>query len=197
MAHPGPDQAAVEIVRVAFTYGARRGDVEYAAFVLKPGAATPQVVHIREGNSLERRDLTFYKNAVKGRLEDDQSFAAFWKPVDDQLGAAKTVYASVDGVYNSLNLNTLMLPDKTYLIDKRRIVLIPNTRLLLSATARQQGQMQRATLVGSPAFGNSSIITPLPGTQKEVETIATELQGKNINVEVCWALTFLRAVFVR
>jgi len=179
-----PGQAAVEIIRVAFNYGPRRGDVEYAAFVLKPGGSSPQLVRVKDGNNLEKRGVTFYKNAVKGRLEDDQSFASFWKPIDDLLGPAKTVYASVDGAYNSVNLNTLLLPDKSYLIDKRRIVLIPNTRLLGSMTARQQAPLQRATLVGSPAFGNASVITPLPGTQKEVETIASELESKNIKVEV-------------
>ncbi len=181
-----PREAAVEMVRIAHAYGSKKGEVEYVGWLAKAGHQQPDLIRFPDGNSMEKRSLKYYKNAVKGKLTDEQSYGVYWKPIAVALANMETVYVSLDGVYNNINLNTLQKEDKSYVIDKSRIILVPNTRFLVGRAGGQSAPLeeQQVLLVGSPDFGDSQVVSPLPGTKVEVETIGALLSGKNVSVKL-------------
>jgi len=180
-------EAAVEIMRVSYAYGKRKGEVEYIGFVVKAGSATPELVRLPEGNNLEKRYLAFYKNSIKAKSPDNVSYKYYWKPFEGLLKNLETVYVSVDGVYNSINVNTLLKDDQSYIIDQGNIVLIPNSKILASGFVREIELKQNqhvALLIGSPEYGNAEILAPLPGTKVEVENISVLLSKSNVSTKI-------------
>jgi CHAT domain-containing protein len=177
-----PSEAAIEIIRVPYSFGARKGDVEYVGLIARKGKTVPDMVRLPEGKAMEKGYLSFYKNAVKLMTADDRSYNSYWKPLAAATDGAQAIYVSVDGVYNSVNLNTLQLPDQSYVIDHARIVVVPSTRALPSLAGNTGGTLTGlpALLLGSPDFGDAKVVSPLPGTRIEVESIAGLLDSKQI-----------------
>lgn len=183
----GEGEAAVEIIRVNFPYGPQRGKTEYIGLLAKPKEKSPQLVTIEDGLNLEKRALSFYKNSVQARVEESMSFDTFWAPFQSELEGYDKIYVSVDGVYNSININTLKRGDGNYMIDDENIVLLPSTRLIGEVEETQvtlTSDDAFAALIGSPDYGAEGTINPLPGTKVEVEKIEALLQGKHVKTKV-------------
>jgi CHAT domain-containing protein/Tfp pilus assembly protein PilF len=180
-------EAAVEIIRVFHYYGDRKGESEYIALIVKKNALTPSLVHIGNGAGLEKNYLSQYKGAIKSRAADTKSYTSYWQPLEPFLRNHKTIYVSVDGVYNSINLNTLQRGDGTFILDNYNLVLVPNTRSVamgLKSAVQLSGGESKAILLGSPVYGNDALIPPLPGTKEEIRRIDTILLRKHVNVEM-------------
>lgn len=157
--------------------------VQYAFLVVTPTSKWPELVVFSEGNAMEKA-LTGYRNYIKMGVTDEKSYQTYWKNLGEYLRKKriKKVYFSPDGVYYQISLPTLFNP-KTgkYLLDEIEVFQVTNTRDLLNEKASESGS-QYAILLGSPDFGSG--YTPLPGTQKEVETIAQNLKEKGWEPEV-------------
>lgn len=182
-----PGEAALEIVRASYQYGSRKGEVEYVGFVVKGGRTEPELVRLSDGKMLEKGSLVFYKNSIKIKLPDEKSYDAYWKPFEQSLAGIKTVYVSVDGVYNSINLNTLLRKDNSYVIDHENIVIIPNSKLIATGLLKEvdlKKGKSAAMLIGSPAFGNDEVVPSLPGTKLEVENISELLSRHSVATNV-------------
>jgi CHAT domain-containing protein/tetratricopeptide (TPR) repeat protein len=181
-----PEEIAVEIIRVFHYYGDHKGESEYIALVVKKDALNPILVRIGNGNDLERKYLSDYKRCIKNKTTDANSYTNYWQPLASIVGSHKTIYISVDGVYNSINLNTLMRDDGTFILDNYNIVLVPNTRSVVSdlKSLSLPGNKSEAILVGSPVYGNDIVIPPLPGTKEEIQRIDTILLRNHVKAEV-------------
>ncbi len=179
-------EAAVEVLRIAYLYGPNKGKTEYAGLIARHSAEVPTLVLIRDGVSLEKRSLAYYKNSIQTRIPEETSYTSFWGPFDSALAGLKKVYVSVDGVYNSINLNTLRNSDGEYLIEKENIVLVPSTRFVSDAghTNTRLTSDGLAALVGSPNFGQGKVIDPLPGTKVEIEKIESLLVSEQVKTKV-------------
>ncbi len=182
----------------------------YAALIVTPTSKYPEMVLLKNGNALEERWIQVYKNSISQRIPDQTSYNQFWKKIDAKLGpAVKRVYFSPDGVYNSINLNTLQNP-KTgkYLLDERDIRLVTNTKDIVTASVSKPNPAY-ACLVGFPDYNTdkdkraavfqkernhpeswynlnltrSDVYSELPGTKSEVENISTILKDKGWKVE--------------
>ncbi|MEI2740654.1 MAG: CHAT domain-containing tetratricopeptide repeat protein [Chitinophagaceae bacterium] len=178
-------EAAVEIMKVAHYYGDKKGEAEYAALIVKKGNATPQLLRIGNGADLEKY-CSVYKRSIRAKVADTKAYGNYWQPVATALGDIKTVYISVDGVYNSINLNTLQQADGKYILDAYNLVLLSNTKYVATATSvlRTGVNEESALLVGSPEFGNDILLPPLPGSKNEVMRIGSLLSGKQIAFRV-------------
>ena len=180
------DESAIEIVRIPRKFGENRGQVHYAAFILKPHYEEPKLVLLTNGYELETKYIKLYKNLVRLKMEDQQSYNNYWAPIEDQLSGISKVFVSVDGVYNSININTLLNPASEYLIDQREYNLIPNTKYMdevrnenLSFHADKE-----AILIGYPEYGNDEIFAPLPGTRDELIAINATLSSENVQTQM-------------
>ncbi len=180
------NEAAVEIIRISYPYGAGKGDVEYAGLVVTREGQYPRLVRVKDGRKLEGRSLMYYKNSIQARVEESVSYQTYWQPFASALTDVRKIYVSVDGIYNSINLNTLRLESGKYLIDEFNIVLVPTTKLVGNKAheAILSRESNPAILVGSPAYGDASVINPLPGTKIEIQKVNELLQQREIKTEV-------------
>ncbi len=186
---------AVEILRYRIFNGKFTDSIQYAALVLNGASKTPELVILPEGNKLETRALKFYRNNIKFKQDDEESYNAFWKPIKNKIPDNTTVYLSAEGAYSQVNLETLKAPDGKYVIDKNNIVPVSSTRDLIppptsrkSSSAPVKAPELTAFLLGNPTYydASSGMSAPdgeqswdeLPGSELEVNELSKLLAGK-------------------
>ncbi len=163
------------------------------------------------GDQLESRYVKYYNNMIKTQSVDQYSYQQFWAPIKNKLGKSNRVFLSPDGVYNSINLNTLYNPETgKYLIDESEIIIVGNTSDILNQ--RRPASSRTAVLVGYPdyylkgisqstqaassdttynilakdttqRFMSGSTITELPGTNVEVTSIESVMKPLKYDVK--------------
>jgi CHAT domain-containing protein/Tfp pilus assembly protein PilF len=195
------DEAVVEIVRFNFFDQGWTDSVYYAFLIItKETTKYPELVIISNGYDLERLYINGYRNKIRHELFDEEPYMQFWAEVDKKLQGKTRVYVSQDGVYNKINLSTLMNNEGDYLIDKSNIVVISNSSDLLEIKAKKATpKLKNAALFGFPKFDlklnpdsapakprqdKAKLIIPeLPGTAEEVSLISNLFKTKNIPFE--------------
>lgn len=194
-----PGEAAIEMIRLRTL----KDSIYYSVLLVKPDTKDhPEFLTVRRGKQLETRFIAYYKNAVRFKRSDRYSYKMFWEPLKKALKGVKKVYISPDGVYNQINLNTLVDPDtKKYVIDEIEIAMVTNTRDILEYGSRNENTKQ-AVLLGHPKYyihpksairGGTkktnmdaqedtwlkhAFFADLPGTAIEVESIQKALQKR-------------------
>ena len=181
-------EAAVEIVRFRKYTDDFTDTVYYAAFIVDALTNnSPRMVVLDNGGELESRSLKYYKNTVKLDLVDELPFNKFWKPIEEKLGGAKTVYVSLDGVYNQINIETLK-SEKGFILDQYEIVVVNNTKGIIKDDNAKLTSSPKAFFVGNPDFYldaqsvSKKIVKSLPGAEEEVIQLADFMKTQNANV---------------
>lgn len=204
------NEAAIEIVRVKHS----RDTVYYFAIITDKKTNAPKAVFLPNSAWLEKRNLKYYRNSIKFKEEDTESFDAYWKPLASNVGVGvNKVYFSPDGIYNVVNLNCLKnAANNKYVIEDFDIHLVSNLKEIgtMKSKVEKVPDVISATLYGHPEyFANQQSNTPqtnqelqrsvgasltdipftdLPGTETEVNQINATLKKNNIATE-----TFLKA----
>ncbi len=195
-----PGEVAVEMIRLS----PAKDSVLYAALVLRPDSG-PSLLVFKEGRKMESREFSYYSNTMRFAIDNINSYARYWQPLETLLKGATTVYFSADGVYNKINPLTLFDTQKNqYLIDRVTIRLLSNIRELLQAPG-QLSPSPSAALFGFPDFRSGLAASPaatsanltrqttaseivnngvpdLPGTKEEVEKIEKLLKDNKWSV---------------
>lgn len=192
------NEVAVEIIRIRWHEKKITDSVLYLALIIKNNTKEhPEMILLPNGNELERESVNYYRNCIKNKKLDVESFNYFWKPLEKHIKNAKKVYFSPDGVYNQINLLTLYnSQSKHYLKDEINIQLIGNTRDIVrppKKSAKKKGDYQ-LYLFGYPDYaGNKkkndfdsswSIIPNLVGTKIEIETIAKNAMESKVKYKM-------------
>jgi tetratricopeptide (TPR) repeat protein len=157
--------------------------VQYAFLIIQPENNTPDLILLNNGKAMERQ-LSFYRNAIKFRVKDDQSFSLLFQPVYDHLKKNKIskIYFSPDGLYHQLNLKTLFNPrSEKYLCDELAIHQVTNTKDLL-VEDQVNITNKYAIVMGVPQFEEQ--YAELPGVRKEIEMVYNELLEKEWEAEL-------------
>ncbi|MDH5608017.1 MAG: CHAT domain-containing protein, partial [Cyclobacteriaceae bacterium] len=197
------NEYAMEMVRFRVFNHTFTDSIKYALlYVSGEKRSKPQLILLENGKDLEAKYLNFYRNTIKYKIKDTQSYAAFWEPISRAIGSVSTLYLSPDGVYNQINLEAIPLPeDGKYVIDNSNIILLSNTRELL-VTARKMTEaasQQMALMFGNPLFyiettpgiaspgsghtrETTQVISQLPGTKKEIEEVKDLLSRKGWDI---------------
>jgi CHAT domain-containing protein len=215
------NEAAVEIIRLKkFNLHDKKGSIPnftfsdsvyYIMLVVSAKSSAPAFLSIQDGNSLEGKYLKYYRNAILSRTRDTVSYSKFWGPVKDQLSAFKRLIISADGVYNQINLNTLLNPQANrYVLDETDLVVVTNTKDLLAP--KRVLNHNSASLYGRPHYRMDSVqvkklntmaqsnlqrsvasdvmenfrdqsFEDLPGTEKEVRSVEQILKERDWNVK--------------
>jgi CHAT domain-containing protein len=209
-----PDEAAIEMVR--FNY--RRNNIVsdsifYAVFIITDQTTeNPDLVILENGKELENIFYNSYRNSIKMKSKDVESFNVFWKKIYDKTKEYKKIYFSPDGVFNKLNISTLETEPGKFLLDYQIIHQLNSTQDILMGYFSKQDEeniYNSAMLIGNPDFklsqekvkekeekfikernadersfvpSRSLSLSPLPGTEKEVENIAKYLKSKKWDV---------------
>jgi CHAT domain-containing protein len=175
-------EALVEIIRVRNYAQEFNDDSRYAALVLTKASATPKLVVLDNGNQLETRYSKYYKNTIQQKAADEFSYNQYWSRIEPALGGKKVVYISPDGVYNQLNLNTMKNPAGTYILNQYDLVIIGNSKDLLTLKSRKPVVSKNATLLGFPDYGGNAV-PPLPGTKVEIDGVSKILKASGYQVK--------------
>ncbi len=178
-----PEDAAVEIIQLIKFNKVKTDTVQYVALVLTKEMSMPEMVLLKNGNLLEKRYRAYYANCIKSKIADEQSYKQYWEEIDKKTGMKKNIFVSQDGVYSQLNISTFRLPDGTYLLDKKNIQLVSNSKDIIKLkTAAIASTSLTAVVVGNPIFGTEGSIAPLPATKVEIESIKIQLAAKGYKV---------------
>jgi len=149
-----PNEAAIEIIRVRHHTAHPRDSIVYVAMVLTSESKTgPQAVVLPDGKLLEGRALRFYKNAISAQIADSVSFKNYWARIQPLLKNKTKLYVSADGVYNSINLNTLRDASGSYLVEAKNISLVANTKDVVYLKKKSNVFTKaNASLIGFPKY---------------------------------------------
>lgn len=169
-------EAAIEIIRLSPSSNVQQA--QYGAWIVRD--KTLQFEKIGRADLLENRMIKYYKNAVRLKWQDSLSYDMFWKPLAAETAGTSRIYVSLDGVYNLLNLNSLMTNGQ-YLVDRKSIEIVPNSAVLVG-TKHSGPRIVKGVLMGNPVFGSDQI-APLPGTATEIETIDKLLAQNNVSTK--------------
>ena len=167
-----PGEAAMEMVRF------RNYDIDSLRFTKKVMYAFliltremkrgPQLIVFDHGDLLETRHLSYYRNGIRFKIDDTNSFQNYWQRIHEELNKLKvnTLYLSADGAYNLISLESIKNPvTKRYLIEELNIKNVTSTRELLQPrTNKAVGQS--SLLLGYPIYRTA---------QKELDTIESTL----------------------
>lgn len=185
-------EVAVEIMRIAaFDFKNNKHleeDKNYLALIIDNKSTVPDFVRFTNGQEMDSRLFNAYKNKIKFQLEDKDSHGHFWKPLAEKLRGYETVYLSQDGVFQLLNLNTLLNPETgKYVIDEWNIQVLGNTRELIGRQTSTTAS-KSATLFGFPNFtthpDQNATETSRSGVYKEIFTQGvSDLPGTKIELE--------------
>ena len=158
----GADEVYIELIRAPyydFKKRRRTDTVRYAALVIdKTTKDHPQLVLFKNGNELEGTHYQQYRSHITNpSLRKDttkllSAYNNYWAPIDSVIKDKKTVYLSLDGVYNKLNLNTLITPEGQYLGNTKDIRLVSSGRELMQKAKSKPNTIKNAVLVGNPKF---------------------------------------------
>jgi CHAT domain-containing protein len=160
-------------------------------------------INLKNGNFLENEALSkynYYTNNPTSKY-DIESFNNYWKPFDSILTSFKKIYISPDGVYNKLNLGALFnTKNKKYLVEEKESTMVSSLAELISEEKPILNKGLNAVLIGDPKFllendridqlavldstRNRMILSPLPGTKKEVVEIGSLLSKSKVKTSI-------------
>ncbi|MFZ1807223.1 MAG: CHAT domain-containing tetratricopeptide repeat protein [Cyclobacteriaceae bacterium] len=159
-----PGEAAIEVVRFrkyeidSLQFGK---NISYAMLILTSETKDgPELVLMDNGDMLEGRFLSYYRNGIQFKIENEYSYGNYWETIHDALKRlnVNTIYLSTDGVYNMLSLGSIKNPfSQKYLIEELDIRLVTSTRdLLLPPPKKSSGQS--SLLLGFPTYNLSGAV---------------------------------------
>lgn len=146
---------------------------------------------LTNGNFMHREGIAYYRNCLKFNIADNYSYTTFWQPIEAMAAKNGKTFISFDGVYNRLNLETILLPNKDLVLNNYQIIPIGTSRDLL-----EKSSDNLTTETGNSAFflGNPSFYSPdykglrswsqLQGTENEVLQLSSFLKTQNWNTEI-------------
>lgn len=153
-----PGEAAVEVIRFRDfspdSSGIFTDEVYYAALIVTSETEDyPEMVLMRNGQKMETRYLSNYRNAIKYKINENFSYKLFWQPITRKLDGIKKVYFSPDGVFNQISIYTLRNPDTgNFTIDEVDIQVINNTKDILAMADTRTGSTSNSYLFGYPNY---------------------------------------------
>ena len=178
-----PTEVAIEMVRFRYFNHTFTDSVLYAALYLKNDFNRPKALSLNDGHKMETRYFKYFNRAITGKVPDNISYGVFWEPIQKEIGQVSTVYLSADGVYNQINMEAIPTPDGKYILDNSNIVLVSNTKdLYLRKVKSRDAANNTAAVFGNPTFyltaSANPTISPLPGTEKEINQVQFMLKQK-------------------
>lgn len=207
-------EAAVEITRFQWRDQVYYSDSSYyAAYIITAGSAYPEVVYLPGAPAdLDDKFYKLYKNSIRFKTDDKESYNNYWKPIADKLSALSggksfsKVYVSPDGIYHLINISTLKNPaTNKYVLDEIQVQPTTSTSDIAGVSIRKEDNNLTAILIGRPSYktnagGGSGQLTEgstrgfvnnfknenvpdLPGTETEVLSIKEEMEKSKVKVK--------------
>ena len=155
-----PGEASVEILYFRLpneAFDALTTKVMYVALILTPETqGKPMYVPFENGNELDKMD-SLYQRAIKSNNPTalQSLYELYWQPIAAHLRSAKKIYFAPDGIYNTINLNTLIDKTGKYVIETTDIQILASTRDLAVKKKSLPNLQKSIVLIGNPTFNLS------------------------------------------
>ena len=167
------NEVFIDIARIPYFnfYSNKWSDsVKYLVFMTNSADTIVDYFFINEGKELESEIQYDYKLETSDKskatdLKKEILYNSLWKSIADKIGDAKTIYVSLGGVYNNINLNTLYNPETgKYLIEEKDIRIVNSARdfvlskerLSTEAGDKKQYITTTSALYGFPDFNRNT-----------------------------------------
>ncbi|MDB5274212.1 MAG: hypothetical protein JWO58_2579 [Chitinophagaceae bacterium] len=188
-----PGEVLLEVIPYREFLGQFTDSVRYAIVSIDAHSKSPSFVVIQNGNQMETKGLKYYRNCIKFEIKDEYSYNYFWKPLEPLLKPEhKKILFVNDGVYNQINLETLMNPQGQYFINTMNIALLSTSRDLFQRGRLQENKKVKTivntnvSLLGNPEYylddaieSRLRTVHQLPGSEKEVKLLDSLFNQKN------------------
>ncbi|MDZ4796071.1 MAG: CHAT domain-containing protein [Bacteroidota bacterium] len=198
-------EAAIEMVRFQWKDQVYYSDTNYyAAYIITKNSQYPEIVYLPDAAAdLDNKYYRFYKNNIKLKTEDKESYNRFWKPIKEQLKGISKVYFSPDGIYHLINISTLKNQESgQFLLDETEIHYTTSGVDINNGIPDKE--IRTAVLFGRPTYKTGTVSTipvadantrslvrnfkdavipDLPGTEEEILTIKKEMDLGKIGVK--------------
>ncbi len=184
-------EACIEFIRLpGSNFSNRDSTTRYVALVLDNSKyQLPEMVVFEEGRQMEDHYAREYRNNMQGGFEKTGHYDVYWGKLESVTRNHKRIFASLDGIYNQINLNTLQDESGEFLIDQKEIFYVMNTKEVPSIKKKLGNKIlgkEKAILLGAPNYAKGfdwdqakkMPVQELPGTKKEVEQINGHLKLK-------------------
>jgi CHAT domain-containing protein/Flp pilus assembly protein TadD len=184
--HLAADEALIEIIRLRNFDQALTDKSRYVALVVTKNSPQPRLVIFENGLDMETKIFKAYRKSMVNKINDEQSYASYWAPLEAELKGKKKIHISLDGVYNQISLYTLKKPGGDFLINQYDISLLGSAKDLVSGSKNPSvgpgsTAAKKATLIGFPVYGSAKI-PELPATKTEVNEINKVLKSSGYQV---------------
>jgi CHAT domain-containing protein len=156
----------LRVPRYNFNTNQWTDSTQYLVFITDSKDTLVDYVFIEDGTKIDQDLFDQYEKEVtdpeqKTDLKSERFYSYFWKPIADKIGDAKTIYVSLGGVYNNINLNTIYNPTTgKYLVEEKDIRIVNSARdfVLSKESEKKNYTSNTASLFGFPNFdGNTSV----------------------------------------
>lgn len=177
-----PGEAAIELIRInSYSYLFPKSQIHYIGLVLRNDNKKPEMIFFKDGDDMESSQSDEYQATIHSGKSMAPFYDYYWKPVDELTLNDKKLYVSVDGIYNQVNINTILMPSGKSLVELKDVRFVSNTKDILTFKPKTNNQ-KTAFLLGFPDYkldlpDNLARLNPLPGTQKEVQAIQNLLKS--------------------
>jgi CHAT domain-containing protein len=147
-----PNEVAVEILRYRHFNGVFSDSILYLALLLKSGDSQPLLVLMPNGNAMEQRYYKYYRNAFRYGNEDKFSYTQYWAGIKKHIPDDRRIILAPDGIYNQLNPLTFQDEEGKYMLERNEIVLVSNTKDLLTRKGSRMSAGKQLVLMGNPEY---------------------------------------------
>jgi len=114
----------------------------------KPGG-----ILVKNGNDLENRFLTHYRNSINHKFPNDYAYEVYWEPLKEHLGMYSTVRIATSGAYSQINLLTLQnIETGNYLIDEQSINLVTSITHFNQEAGSNSESVNDVHIFGNPDY---------------------------------------------
>lgn len=176
------NEAAIEFVHYQFVNPNPTDSIMYAALVLRPGMKQPVFIPLFEQKQLDTvlkgsgKTKTDYINQLYALGNQEKPlYQLIWKPLEQELIGATTIYFSPSGLLHRLNLNAIpvpiptLAPNKTLtLADRYQLIELGSTRqLVIEAPKTEITQSKDAQIYG--------------GIQYEMDSTSIKIANVDLN----------------
>jgi len=174
-------EASIEITRFHWRDQVYYSDTAYyAAYIITKKSNYPEVVYLPDlASELDDRFYKNYKKNILQKLNDNQSYNHYWKPIAEKLKGVSTVYVSPDGIYHLINLNTLQNPQTGKFLFEEVTILYTLSGSDSKRESRKNTAIETGVLIGRPAFKTKSV-TSLPPADEMTRSFVRNLRDNNI-----------------
>ena len=164
------NESFIEIIRIpSYNYLTNKwiDSSTYLGLLINKKNDRPEIINIENSSDFDKINFPSYCFSTfsdkKDRAILDSSghfYKAFWEVFDEKIQPFKTIYISLGGVYNNINLNTLFNPKtNNFLLEEKDIHIVNSARDFVLKKEKEKKNFTNNTiaLFGFPNFDGNTI----------------------------------------